>query len=116
MVCLSCLIYHLEMIDFILILILCAIAWYWWDTSYCNELAFKTCQQHCTANSVQLLDNSVSRQRVWFRRGDTGNLQICRLYNFEYSDDRESRHFGFVVLLGHFVAEIRLESPPLNQS
>lgn len=98
------------MIDLILILILCALAWYWWDTSSCNELAFNSCQLHCAASDVQLLDSSVSRQRVWLRRSDAGSLQICRLYNFEYSDDRDSRHFGFIVLLGHQVAETRLES------
>lgn len=98
------------MIDFILILFLCALAWYWWDTSYCNELAFKSCQSHCDAAGVQLLDNSVSRQRVWLRRSESGSLQLCRLYSFEYSDDSESRHYGYIVLLGHQVAETRLES------
>ena len=98
------------MIDFILFLILCAIAWYWWDTSYCNELAFKSCQSHCEATGVQLLDGSVSRQRVWLRRSESGNVQLCRLYNFEYSDDSETRHYGYIVLLGHRVAETRLES------
>lgn len=102
------------MTDFILILILFGIAWYWWDTSYCNELAFKSCVTHCAAAEVQLLDNSVVRRRVWFRRSDEGNVQLCRLYHFEYSDDAESRHFGYIVLLGHRVAETRLESQQMH--
>ena len=98
------------MIDFILILILCATAWYWWDTFYCNELALNSSQQHCSATDVQLLDSSVVRRRVWLRRSETGSVQLCRLYNFEYSDDSETRHYGYIVLLGHKVAETRLES------
>ena len=102
------------MIDFILILILCAMALYWWDTAYCNELALKSCRNHCSASEVQLLDNSVVRRRVWLRRNENGSVQLCRMYGFEYSENHDSRHYGYIVLLGRKVAEIRLESQPYH--
>ena len=98
------------MIDFILILVLCAMAWYWWDTAYCNELALTNCRNHCNASEVQLLDGSVARRRVWLRRNENGSVQLCRLYGFEYSENHESRHNGYIVLLGRKVVETRLES------
>jgi len=102
------------MIDFILILTLCAMAWYWWDSAYCNELALTNCRTHCKAADVQLLDNSVVRRRVWLRRNENNNIQICRLYGFEYSDDMDSRHYGYIVILGHHLVEVRLETQQMH--
>ena len=102
------------MIDFILIVVLCAMAWYWWDTAYCNELALENCRRFCIASQVQLLDNSVARRRVWLRRNPYGRIQLCRLYGFEYSDNHDSRQHGYIVLLGRKVAEARLEPEPLH--
>jgi len=102
------------MIDIALIFLLCVVAWYWWDTTYCNELALQSCRTHCDASDLQLLDGSVVRRRIWLRRNETSAVQICRLYSFEYSDDSESRHYGYIVLLGHRVAETSLESHRLH--
>ena len=70
-----------------------------WATLY-----FRICQ----SAGVQLLDASISRQRVWLRRATGGGIQICRLYSFEYSQDSENRQFGYIVLLGHQVVESKI--------
>jgi len=100
--------------DILLIIVLSGIAVYWWDTMYTNELALKACRQLCQASNVQLLDSTVMRQRIWLRRGLFPRLQICRLYSFEYSDDNESRLFGYIATVGHQVAETRMDSRPLH--
>jgi len=100
--------------EILLIIALSGIVAYWWDTMYTNELALKACRQLCQASNMQLLDSTVMRQRVWLRRDVSMRVQICRLYSFEYSDDNESRRYGYIVTTGHQVAETRMHSPQLH--
>ncbi len=94
--------------ELILTGLLLAVVAYWWDTTRTNEIAIRNCRRICQSAGVQLLDASVSRQRVWLRRHPHGGIQICRLYSFEYSQDSQSREFGYLVLLGHQVVESRI--------
>jgi len=91
--------------------LLAAVVAYWWDTTRTNEIAMQNCRRICQTAGVQLLDATVSRQRVWLRRHPGGGVQICRLYSFEYSQDSETRQFGYIVLLGHQVVESRIGPP-----
>jgi hypothetical protein len=94
--------------EILLITLLLAIIAYWWDTTRTNEIAIHNCRRICQSAGVQLLDATVSRQRVWLRRHPQGGIQICRLYSFEYSSDNQNRQFGYIVLLGHQVVESRV--------
>ena len=94
--------------EIILISLLLAVIAYWWDTTRTNEIAMQSCRRICQSSGVQLLDATVSRQRVWLRRHPRGGIQICRLYSFEYSQDSENRLFGYIVLLGHQVVESKI--------
>ncbi len=88
--------------------LLLAIIAYWWDTTRTNEIALHSCRRICQSAGVQLLDASISRQRVWLRRSPAGGIQLCRLYSFEYSQDSQNRQYGYIVLLGHQVVESRI--------
>jgi hypothetical protein len=83
--------------------------WYWWDTLQCNELALQACRRRCEQKGLQLLDATVTRQRVWLRRNEHGRIQICRFYSFEYSvggnADYGDRVTGYIVILGRQVVE-----------
>jgi len=98
--------------DLLLIILILAGIWYWWDTQQSNEIALFVCKKKCETAGLQLLDASVSRQRAWLRRGPNGYVQICRLYSFEYSDDQSSdygqRQHGYIVLIGKQVVETNL--------
>jgi hypothetical protein len=98
--------------DLLLIIVILAGIWYWWDTQQCNEIALFVCKRRCEAAGLQLLDATVIRQRSWLRRGPNGYVQICRLYGFEYSDDQSldygRRHHGYIVLIGKQVVETSL--------
>ena len=94
--------------EILLTALLAAVVAYWWDTMRTNEIAIRNCRRICQGAGVQLLDATVSRQRVWLRRPPQGGIQICRLYSFEYSQDSETRQFGYIVLLGHQVVESRI--------
>jgi Protein of unknown function (DUF3301) len=98
--------------DLLLIILILAAIWYWWDTQRCNEIALHVCKQKCVNAGLQLLDATVIRQRSWLRRGPDGGVQICRLYSFEYSDNLSAgvgqRQQGYVVLLAKQVVETNM--------
>jgi hypothetical protein len=94
--------------EILLIGLLLVIIAYWWDTARTNEIALQSCRRICQSSGVQLLDASISRQRVWLRRHPGGGVQICRLYSFEFSQDSQNRQYGYIVLLGHQVVESRI--------
>jgi hypothetical protein len=100
------------MVDLLLIILILAGIWYWWDTQQCNEIALFVCKKKCDAAALQLLDATVTRQRSWLRRGPGGAVQICRLYSFEYSGDQTfgygQRRQGYIVLIGKQVVETNL--------
>ncbi len=98
--------------DLLLIIVILAGIWYWWDTQQSNEIALFVCKQKCDNAGLQLLDASVSRQRSWLRKGPNGSVQICRLYSFEYSDDQSvnfgQRQQGYIVIIGKQVVETNM--------
>jgi hypothetical protein len=94
--------------EILLISLVLAVIAYWWDTTRANEVALNSCRRICQSAGVQLLDASISRQRVWLRRHPGAGVQICRLYSFEYSHDSENRQYGYIVLIGHVVVESRI--------
>ena len=111
--------YYVKMEDLLFITLIFAAIWYWWDTQQCNEIALAVCKQKCINAGLQLLDATVTRQRVWLRRGPTGSVQICRLYSFEYYSGESygaafarsgfgERQQGYIVLIGKQVVETKL--------
>ena len=61
-----------------LILILAAIAWYWWSTMQSKELAKQAGKQACGQYSVQFLDETVEMKKIWIRRNNRGRLEHKR--------------------------------------
>jgi len=95
------------MLELILIALSLVVGAYWWDTIRSSEIALRCCHRLCERARVQLLDASVSRQRVWLRRGPGGGIQLCRLYSFEYSRDTLDRRFGYIAMIGREIVETR---------
>lgn len=96
------------MLDLIFMFVLFALVAFWWDSRRCHEIVVQYCRRECERLGVQLLDSTVSHQRLWWRRNQKGWLEPCRVYVFEYSDDNDSRLHGYVVLLGRYVAQIKM--------
>jgi len=107
--------------DLLFIILILVVAWYWWDTQQCNEIALATCKLKCESAGFQLLDATVIRQRMWLRKGSLG-IQICRFYSFDYDGAEPSgaevsvfarqefgqRQQGYIVLIGKQVVETKL--------
>lgn len=93
-----------------LILILAAIAWYWWSTMQSKELAKQAGKQACSQYDVQFLDETVEMKKIWLRRNRQGRLEFCRLFFFEFATDGEKRYQGRIVVLGRQVSDVEMDA------
>jgi hypothetical protein len=99
----------------LLVGVLVAVTWYWWDTMQCKEIAKRAGQQACRNADVQFLDDTVAVKKLWLRRAENGRLQICRLFFFEFASDGEYRYQGRVVLTGKQIREVAMDAYRLPQ-
>lgn len=92
---------------FLLVLLGLAV-WFWKNTLRARELALTASREVCTRQQFQLLDATVSMQRLQFRRAVSGRIQLQRTFQFTYSDNGDSRHTGFVIVAGNHVEQVGL--------
>lgn len=92
----------------VLLLMLGAAIWFWYDTLRARELALGAAGELCRAQHYQLLDSTVSVQRTELVRSPDGYRQFRRTFQFNYSDDGDSRHVGFVIVRGNHVEQAGL--------
>lgn len=95
--------------ELFLIGLLILVVAYWWDATRSNELALISCRRLCRNAQLQLLDDTVVMQRIWLGRSSSGSVQLRRIYSFDYSNDQDSRHQGYIIMLGRHVAETSME-------
>lgn len=84
------------------------IAWFWFDSLRARERATRTGRKLCDRERVQLLDETVALGRIWLGRDQSGRLQVCRVYLFDYVGDDEQRRQGLVVTVGSSIREAQL--------
>ena len=93
-----------------LIIIVAAVAAYWWSQMQSKELAKQAGKQTCDHYGVQFLDETVELKKVWLRRNSRGRLEFCRLFFFEFATDGELRYQGRVVVLGKTVSDVEMDA------
>ncbi|MBT4837589.1 MAG: DUF3301 domain-containing protein [Methylococcales bacterium] len=96
--------------DIFLLFILMALSWYIWDSLSTKELAKTKGQQVCKNSDVQLLDDTVRLHKLWLRRNNRGQLQICRIYLFEFTSTGEFRYSGLIVMIGKHIEEVKMDA------
>ena len=84
------------------------IAWFWFDSLRARERATVTGRKLCERERVQLLDETVALGKLWLGRDQSGRLQICRIYLFDYVGEDEERRQGLVVTIGASVRNAQL--------
>ena len=83
------------MFDAFVPFLLVLLAIYLWQASLrAKERARSFATALCADAGVQLLDQTVSLQRLRIRRGDDGRLHWLRRYRFELSTNGSDRHHG----------------------
>lgn len=97
------------MIEALAVLLLVAVAWLWFDSLGTREAAVEAARRACTAEGVQLLDDTVALASLRPHRAGSGALTLRRIYRFEFSDTGNNRLGGSVTLIGCAVQALYLE-------
>ena len=90
------------------LILLALLVWLWQDTQRARERAILMARRTCDAQHLQLLDGTVSLQRLRPGRCPSGRFCLRRTYVFEYSARGDDRQQGFVLMNGPAVAMIGL--------
>ena len=89
-------------------------AMYWWRTSQQKSIAVATARDYCRERDLQLLDESLVFLKFRLERNLHQQRFLCRVYEFEYSPDRNIRMTGEIVLAGYRVLRVILQSDVLD--
>lgn len=103
------------MSDILWLVFLGAGLWYWWDTVRTKEIARGAGLRACRNANVQFLDDTVERKRLWLRRNTQGQVQLCRLYFFEFTSDGAERYQGRIVMFGQSLREVEMDAYRIPQ-
>ncbi|MBL8251655.1 MAG: DUF3301 domain-containing protein [Candidatus Competibacter sp.] len=87
--------------------------WFWRDSLGAREQARAASARACRQSGVQLLDDTVALERLWWRRDRDGRLRLERLYVFEFTDTGHNRQVGSVLLVGWRVEVLQMEGGDL---
>ena len=79
----------------------------WLDALGARELAGQRSRQLCEEAGLQLLDQSVVLQKIWFSRVN-GRLAFSRKYRFDVSFDGTDRHRASISMSGRRVTNYAL--------
>lgn len=90
------------------LLILGAIAWFWYDSAAARDGGIRAARAACAAEQLQLLDDTVAIRSLRPERNAQGQLVLRRVYDFEFSETGDNRRRGSVVLLGQRVVMVHI--------
>jgi len=94
--------------ELLFLLVIVPLLWFWIDSLRARELAVRAAAQACAEEGLQLLDETVSGQRVRPCRNDEGRLGLRREFGFEFTDTGDNRRRGNLVLESGQVALVQL--------
>ncbi|MEW5893315.1 MAG: DUF3301 domain-containing protein [Pseudomonadota bacterium] len=97
--------------EWLLVLVLCGLGWLWWDGLQKRELAIQAARAACARGAVQLLDETVSLQRLRLQRDARRQVRLYREFAFEYTRTGDERLPGRVYLLGREILAAQLIEP-----
>lgn len=90
-----------------MLILLGMLLWFWQDTLHVRELALQAAHDICSSQQLQLLDATVTLQRVLVRR-TASHPALQRTFLFTYSSNGNDRHSGFVITVGNHVEQVGL--------
>ena len=98
------------MVNYIVLFIIVGIFWYWWTSVSAYEVAYKEAKQACKRLELQFLDDSVDVFKLRLCRHNKGYMQICRIYEFEFTQNGNSRYKGYVYMSGKHYDRIEMDA------
>ena len=97
------------MTEILPIVVLAAIAWFWWGSTRAREVAVSAAAAACRRQDVQLLDQTVQVRQIKLQRDERGSMHIARMYSFEFSIHGVERESGYAVTLGDRLVRVHLD-------
>jgi len=92
----------------LMLVLLGLIVWFWQNTLQARELALRVARDTCLSQQLQLLDGTVTLQRLALRRSNQGRVTLQRTFQFTYSVEGDDRRTGFIITLGNLVEQVGL--------
>jgi len=96
------------MIEWSVLMLIVAGAWFWLDTLKAREIALAAGLRTCGSEGLQFLDWTVAQSKLRVARNDDGQVRLRRTYRFEYSETGNDRNLGTITLLGRRVVAVEL--------
>jgi hypothetical protein len=94
---------------FLIFLVVLAVL-YWQTAMRAKETAVNAATKECQRCDVQLLDQTVQQIKLSMSRDQRRQWRVWREYEFDYTDNGETRYRGSVTLLGRRVLRVALET------
>lgn len=82
--------------------------WLWQDTLQARDRALAAAIRTCHQEKLQLLDSTVTLQKMRPQRCPGGYMCLHRTFVFEYTTDGEFRQQGFILMEGSAIATVGL--------
>jgi len=101
----------IELIDLLVLALFGAVGLYLFSATRVRELAVDAVRRAAQQGDFQLLDESVSLQRVSMSRDQNGVWRFWRQYRFDYSYDGIQREQGAVIMLGKRLQALVVAEP-----
>lgn len=102
----------LSPVEITLIIILAAVAGWWWHIHGQRDYALKCIKAHCQKLNLTLLDGYVALKKITLKKDHNNKLRLARIYSFEFTVTGEQRYTGYITLFGYYVEHIEL--PPYS--
>ncbi len=99
----------MDMISLLFLMLLAALAWFWFDSLRALEAARHIGKTACSNANVQFLDDSVANTALALVRDKSGRRVLRRTYRFEFSETGNTRLEGQLTLLGDKIESVTME-------
>lgn len=101
--------------EFVLILLLGLIGWFWYSSVRTREIAVLGVKMRCESRGLLLLDQTVSLSKIRLRRDPGGQMRFEREYQFEFSSNGDDRYGGRVTLYANRITNSHIDYPTQPQ-
>lgn len=99
---------NLQLHHLVWLLLIAALASYWWYTRAIREIAYRAVKRYCEKMDIQLLDFAVYESKTRLTRHE-GRLTTHRTFQFEFATTGEHRYRGSVEIVARKVLGIDVE-------
>jgi hypothetical protein len=80
----------------------------WSRQQRARSLALSRVKRQCETDALQLLDDTLILESMWFKWRKDNIPVLCRGYAFEFTSTGDERYAGYIQLEGYRIASLQL--------